>query len=156
MKKLLSLTLMVFGLLVMTHRAEAGVAARGPKEVFVSSYTTGAILVTPAISTNATSAAAYMPGAVYQVVLSSGAASEFVVLVDSGNCTGITAPMLSSSLSTGSRFLSARLLFGSTTANTVTTFDPPVVFQNGLCMIDSAATGQAAITYELGRGLNGQ
>jgi len=155
MKKLLSLTLMAFGLLIMTsHRAEAASGVRAPKEVFVSSYTTGAILVTPAISTNAVAAAAYMPGAVYQVILSSGAASEYEVLFDSGNCAGITATWAVGGPT--ATLLAPRLLYGSTTANTVITFDPPIRFDNGLCVIDSAATGSAAITYELGRGLSGQ
>lgn len=128
---------------------------RSPKEVFVSSATTGAIGITPAISTNAVTAAQVMPGAVYEVLLSTGASSEYVLLVDSSNCTGITAPMLQSSLTAPANFLSARLFFGSTTANTDIKFDPPLVFENGLCAVDSAVTGTYAITYELGRGLSG-
>ena len=83
MKKLLSLTLMAVGLLMLTsHRAEAVWYKGTPKEVYVSSQTTTAFLITPAVSTNTTANAQYMPGVLYQVILSSGAASEYIQLVD--------------------------------------------------------------------------
>lgn len=155
MKKLLSISLLAFGILFMNQKVHAGSLPRSPKEVFVSSYTTGAVSITPAISTNAVSSAAYMPGAVYQVLLASGAASEFVLLVDTTNCAGITATMGSASLTPPANFLGPKLLFSSTTANTDYKFDPPMIFENGLCVIDSAVTGQYSVTYELGRGLSG-
>lgn len=156
MKKLLSCTLMAFVFLMMSNQAHAAWYKGTPKEVFVSSYTTGAIQVNPSISTNTAATAQYAPGAIYQVILSSGASSEFELLVDSANCTGITAGMLTSSLTAPATFLGPRLLYGSTTANTTVTFDPPLRFDTGLCIIDSAVTGQASITYELGRGISGQ
>lgn len=152
LKKLFSGILLVMGFSMVAH---AGSLPRSPKEVFVSSYTTGAIPVTPAISTNAVAGAAFMPGAVYEVVLSSGASGEYELLIDTANCIGVTAVMNASSLTAPANFLAARLLYGSTTANTDIKFDPPLIFENGLCVIDSAVTGQAQITYELGRGLSG-
>jgi len=152
MKKLLSLTLMAFGVLCLTHRAEASVVARAPKEVFVSSFTTGMVTITPAISTNAPSTAAFMPGAIYQVVLGTGASSEFYQLYDST----FVPTTCGASLGSTNPLLGPKLLFGSTTANTTITFDPPLLFHNGLQGCDSAVTGQAAIVFELGRGLSGQ
>jgi hypothetical protein len=155
MKKLLSFTLLACGLLLMSHKAEAGIA-RSPKEVWVSSYTTGPMLVTPIVSTNAASASQYSPGAIYQLTLSSGAASEYVVLFDSTSCTNLTATTAQGNLPTTNYQYIGRFLFGSTTANTVITLDPPIRFDQGLCVIDSAVTGSVMITYELGRGLSGQ
>lgn len=151
MKKLLSSILIAFGFLLLTNQAHAGTVGRSPKDVFVSSYTTGAFLISPAISTNAVGTAAYQPGAVYEVNLASGAASEFEVMFDSGNCQNITAALNAGQAT----MLGTRLFYSSTTANTTFVFDPPLAFQNGLCVIDSAVTGSAAITYELGRGVSG-
>lgn len=153
MKKLLSFTLLACGLLLMSHKAEA-VGSRSPKEVFVSSYTTGPIQVTPSVSTN--SASQYMPGAIYQVTLSTGASGEYEVLFDSATCQGLTLISIGNLPASTYQNLGPKLLYSSTTAGTVYTFDPPIRFDQGLCIFDSAATGQAAITYELGRGLSGQ
>ena len=128
-----------------------------PKEVYVTSQTVTAVLVTPAVSSNTTANAQFMPGAVYQVTLSSGAASEYILMVDTTNCTGITATMAVGNSPTQTyQMIGPRLIYASTTANTTFTFDPPIRFDQGLCVIDSAATGGASITYELGRGLSGQ
>lgn len=155
MKKLLNVSLLALVCFLVSSQAHAGALPRSPKEVFVSSYTTGAVQVTPIISSNAATSAAFMPGAVYQVLLGTGAASEFVVLVDTINCFGITATMNSSGLTLPANFLGPKLIFSSTTAATDYKFDPPLVFENGLCVVDSAVTGQYGITYELGRGLQG-
>lgn len=157
MKKLLSFTLVALGLLLTTHPAHAGWYKGNPKEVFVSSNTTGPFLVTPAVSTNSVGAAAYNSGAVYQVILSTGASGEFEVMFDTNTCMGITSSMFGSTSTVNANSqLGPRLVYSSTTQNTVITFDPPVRFDNGLCIIDSASTGQASVTYELGRGISGQ
>jgi hypothetical protein len=140
------------GVLVMAKLSTAASVAIAPKENYVLSQTTAVTLVTPAVSTNAVTNASYMPGAVYEVDLASGAASEFIVMYDSANTTGITC----GAGGNVSSQIGARLFYGSTTANTLTRLDPPLVFHNGLVVCDSAVTGQAAITYELGRGLSGQ
>ena len=157
MKKLLSFTLMAVGLLMMPHQAHAVWYRGAPKEVFVSSPTTGGIQLTPNISTNATSNAAYNPGAIYQVILSSGAASEYIVMYDSTNCTGLATTTAIGNLPAQTYGnLGPHLIYSSTTANTVVTFDPPIRFDQGLCFFDSATSGSASITYELGRGVSGQ
>ena len=148
MNRIFVVLLMAFVWMGCASKAQAASYARSPKAVFVSSSTTGSIQVTPAVSTNAVAAAAYMPGAVYQVELSTGAASEYVVLFDSANCTGLSAVVATDAITT-------HLVFTSTTTNTEFKFDPPLLFEHGLCVIDSAATGAYSITYELGRGLSG-
>jgi hypothetical protein len=155
MKKLIGLSFLAVGLLVIGSQSSYAAIPRTPKEVYVSAYTTGALLVSPAVSTNAVAAAAFSPGAVYEVNLSSGASGEYELMVDTANCTGITATMAASALTSPSNFLGVRLFYASTTANTDIKFDPPLVFEHGLCIVDSAVTGSAAITYELGRGLSG-
>lgn len=157
MKKLLSCTLMVFGLLALSHPAHAGWYKGTPKEVYVSSQSSTAFLITPPVSSNTISSAQYQPGALYQVILGTGAASEYLLLVDTTNCTGVTANLAVGNLPTqGYQMMGPRMIYGSTTANTTITFDPPIRFDQGLCGIDSAATGGASITYELGRGISGQ
>ena|SRR5579872_2590672 len=155
--KLFSGLFLALGILCVSSPAHAVWYKGTPKEVFVSSATSNPILITPSISTNTTANGAFMPGVVYQVILSSGASSEFVILVDSTNCTGITAGQNPGTTPTqGYTSLTSHLLYGSTTANTTITFDPPLRFDQGLCFVDSAGTGQAAVTYELGRGVSGQ
>jgi hypothetical protein len=148
------------GLLSLASPAHAGWYKGAPKEIFVSSYTTGAVQISPSVSTNTVILnpnAAFQPGAVYQIQLSSGAASEFMILVDSQGCAGITASMAPGTVPAQTyTTLTPHMLFSSTTANTVYTFDPPIRFDQGLCAIDSAATGQYGVVYELGRGVSGQ
>lgn len=144
-----SVLLLAFGLLAVTSvRSGASVVARSPKKMVVGSYSILGTTVTPTISTNAVTAAAEEPGAVYQIQLSSGAAAEYVVMFDSGNCTGLTAASTTNQVA-------PRVFFVGTTSGTIWTYDPPVTFSNGLCVYDSAATGQWGISYELGRGLSG-
>jgi len=150
--RLFSGLLLAFGLMTcLSLNSKASVVARMPKEVFVSTYTTGLVQITPAVSTPIANNA-FQPGAVYQVVLSSGASGEYYQLYDSTGSVGITC---ASGGGPNQLFLGTHLFFSSTSANTVFTFDPPIIFHNGLTGCDSASTGQAAITYELGRGLSG-
>jgi hypothetical protein len=136
----------VVGLLNRTVYAVNPVVA--PKDAYVLSYTTTVSTVTPNVSTNSVANAAYMPGVVYQVFMSSGATSEYVMLYDTNTTSGITCGATTNALT-------ARIFFSSTSANTITRFDPPLHFFNGLVACDSAATGQSGITYEFGRGLSG-
>jgi hypothetical protein len=149
---------LALGLLALSSPAQAVWYKGTPKDVFVSSYTTGPLQITPAVSTAALANnpnAAYMPGALYQVTLSSGAASEFIELFDS-TFTITNCALAAGTQIANQNLVTPRLLYGSTTANTVFTFDPPIRFDWGLWMCDSAQTGQAGITYELGRGISGQ
>jgi hypothetical protein len=160
LNKLFSGLLLMLGALCVSSPAHAVWYKGTPKEVFVSSFTTGPTQITPSVSTTTLANnpnAAFMPGALYQVTLSSGAASEFIIIVDTTNCVGITVNQAPGQTPvTGYSSITPRLIYGSTTANTVFTFDPPIRFDQGLCIVDSAQTGQAAVTYELGRGIGGQ
>lgn len=149
--------LLAFGLVAMGSLAtRASVVARSPKEVYVLSYTTTVSTVTPAISSNAATNAAFQPGAVYQLLFSTGAAGEYFEMYDSTGTVGIScgAPANGSAqLLLGPRFMLPQLITSTTTSGVV--FDPPLVFHNGLVACDSAVTGQTSISYELGRGLSG-
>lgn len=133
MKSLLVALTLVMGYGLVSHAASI---PRSPKETHVHAYSTTATLVHSG------------PGAVYQVVLGTGAAGEYAVLVDSGSATGVDAPSTS-------KLIAPRLMYSSTTANTIIPFDPPLMYSNGLVVDGSAATGIAAITYESGRPLSG-
>lgn len=138
----------LFGLCILAADAHAGNFAIAPMDAFVTPYSTS-------VSTYVAG-----PGAVYQVNLASGAASEYIQLFDSAAVTGLSATYNGASVLNSSGVvttvdLGPRLFFSSTTANTVLRFDPPLQFFNGLAVVDSAVTGQASITYQLGRGLDG-
>lgn len=132
----------VVGILLAASVSQASVVARMPKTSYTSTFTTSAVFVSSG------------PAAIYQVIQSTGASGEYFMLCDSNTVTGITA-VSNGNLGANSP-CKVHLLFGSTTANTVTTFDPPIMFYNGIVIIDSANTGQATFTYEPGRGLSGQ
>lgn len=142
--------ILAFGLMaLLSPSGMATNAARIAKSDFVTPFSLACSSVT-SFTVLESSSGLKKPGAVYQVTLSSGAASEFVLLVDSSACQGLTA-----TLTTGITQVGPRLLYNSTTASTVYTFDPPINFYNGLMEIDSAVTGQAAITWEEGRTVGG-
>lgn len=122
--------------------AQATVGVRSPKAVYQN---------TPLTATTAVIISSG-PTAVYQVVQSTGASGEFITLCDTASVTGVTSQVNN----TANSVCKVHLMYGSTTANTVTTFDPPLMFFNGLAMIGSATTGQAMVTYEVGRALTGQ
>lgn len=136
MNKLKQLSV-VLGLVVgFSAMAFAGGLTK-PRKTSVVSYTTTPALVHAGA------------GSVYQVVLSSGAASEFAILVDSGSATGVTSQNTS-------KLITSRLFYTSASSNTVITFDPPLIYTNGLVVAGSAVTGQAAVTFESGRAIGGQ
>lgn len=138
--------------MVFSSWAMATNAARQAK----SSFTTPFSLVPSSVTTFTvleSTSGIKKPGAVYQVTLSSGASSEFLVMFDSTTSVGLSATVTTNPAAPQ---LGPRLLFGSTTASTVYTFDPPLIFYNGLMVIDSAITGQGTITYEEGRGVGAQ
>jgi hypothetical protein len=154
LNKLFSGLILAVGLLGMTRTAMAGTSVKSPKEVFVSTYTAGLVLVTPAISTNTTANAQQEPGAIYQIIMSTGASGEYFELYDSSTTTGITCGLTTGN---GANQLNlVKLPFGSTSLAQSVSLDAPIVFHNGLVVCDSATTGQIMFTYELGRGLSGQ
>lgn len=153
MKKLLSFTLLAFGLLC-ANQAQASRGSVAPKEVFLSpAYSLQITSVTPFTVLESTSGIK-KPGAVYQVTCSTGVAGTFSVMFDTGTTT--TTPGLSMNSNLAPQ-LGPRLYYNSTSASTVYTFDPPLIFFNGLMIGNSAVTeAGCAVTYELGRGLTGQ
>ena len=131
--KLLSI---VLGLLVGVSAFVLASGLTRPRKAALLSYTATGSLVHAG------------PGAVYQVTLSTGASTEFVILVDSGSATGVVAAQTT-------KLIAPRIVYSSATQNTVVNFDPPLLYVNGLVVIGSAATGQAAVTYESGRAIGG-
>lgn len=155
MKKLLSLTLLAFGLAM--SRAEASVAARGPKDNVNIGYSTAISSITPFTVLESTTTSPFViqkPGAVYQVILGTGVAQDFCVMYDTSTAVGLTPPSLNGANYTAQ--LGPRMMYSSTTNNSVITFDPPLVFYNGLMVGCSALQSGGSITYEMGRGLSGQ
>jgi hypothetical protein len=93
------------------------------------------------------------PGAIYEVTMTTGASGEFIAFYDTVTTSGGTA------ITTGQdngHNLKIKLFYGSTTANTQWRFDPPLLFTNGMQLIDSTGAGAATVSYEEGRGLSGQ
>jgi hypothetical protein len=133
MKNKLVVCFALVGLMLFLTRNASAASDRGGAVVGTAlNYTTNVV----AVSTGS--------AALYQVVLGSGAASEFVVLFDSGAATGLSSGLTNSTFK-------ARLFFATTSSNTVVTFDPPLQFNNGIMAIDSANTGQALFLYQKGR-----
>lgn len=131
--------LLVFGLIAVKSASATGVAV-SPKDTQCFAYST------------AVSTVAIGPGVLYEVTLSSGAASEYVLTLDSASAVGFTAT--TAAANPGS--ITGRLLYASTTANTQIRFDPPLAFFNGFMVVDSSTAGSACYTYEVGRGISGQ
>ena len=143
MKKLMSCLFGLFAVSTFVAWAHAANFAIAPMDAFVTPYSTS-------VSTYAAG-----PGAVYEVTLASGAASEYIQLFDSASVTGLSATyngasVLNSSGVVATVDLGPRLFFSTTTANTVIRFDPPLQFFNGISRCDSAATGQAANHVSVG------
>lgn len=130
-------SLIVVGLaLFMTGSVFAASVVRGAKGVKVLTQSTAA---TPVHSGAVT---------VYSVILGTGAVTDYTVLLDSANATG--AIVGHQVVSTGFR---GRFYPSSTSANTNITFDPPLLFKNGLTIINATALGTVGVTYEPGKGL---
>jgi hypothetical protein len=141
--------ILTFGMVAVV---QATVGVRAPKASFTTPFSLSPSSVTAFTVLESTPAVIKKPGAVYQVIMGSGAASEFLVMFDSNSASGITSTLTTPNATQ----LGPRLFYqvgGS--SNTVITFDPPLIFDNGLMVIDSAITGQATISFELGRGLSG-
>ena len=138
MKKLFLTLALVFACWMIGPKGAYAAAVPLPsKATYALNYTTTVSTVTTTHS------------CVYQVIMSSGTASEFVAFFD-------TAPVAGGQFTANSEASSAnlklRLLFSSTTANTGNPykFDPPLLFANGIQVADSAATGQTLISYDYG------
>ncbi len=156
MNKLFVGLLLAFGLLAV--RAEASVGERSPQTAISFGYTSAISSVTAFTVTESTTVSPFImrkPGAVYQMVLSTAASGEYCILYDTTTATGLTTPAASVGASNYTAQLGPRIFFGSTSQNTVLTFDPPIIFFNGLMVGCSTTSAGGSITYSLGRGLSG-
>lgn len=156
MNKLFVGLLLVFGLMALaSYNSNAVTVARSPKHSYLYSYSVAITSVTPFTVLQATSTLQAQPGAVYELNLSTGTAGDYIILFDSIPYSA--ASLANNGTANNNAYqLGPRFYFGSTTANTKITFDPPLEFYNGLMVIGSSNTEQASVTYEVGRGLSGQ
>lgn len=156
MNRLFAGFVLAFGTMaLLSLGSQATITARSPKECKTIGYTTVISSVTQATVAQSTNAFT-MPGAVYAVYLSSGTTQDYLVMLDTITATGY--PALANGVIYTNQ-LGPRMYFGSLSSSTVNTaiyYDPPMPFFNGLMAAFSAATEQATICYELGRGLSGQ
>lgn len=138
MKKLMGLSLLFIGCLMLSAKAEASSMARGAKSSKAINYTTTASSVTVS-----------GPAVVYAVILASGTAgTDYTALFDSASIGALAATSITSALK-------VRVYVSSATQNTIVNFDPPLQFANGLIAANSSATSAALIVYEQGHLLNG-
>lgn len=138
MKKLIVLSLAFMGLCMVGTKSEAAPGVRGGKAVAANLQSTTANVVTKG------------PATVYSVVIGTGAVTDFIVLFDSANATAATS--VPQSAASGYR---GRYYASSATANTQFTFDPPLIFTNGLTAVNSTSVMSAIITYESGKAVQG-
>jgi hypothetical protein len=155
MKKLISCALLALGVFCLTTRSEAASAARGAKEIKAVGYQTNVSSITT-LSVLQSTSGVLMPGVVYQVTTSTGASGDFCLMYDSNTGVGFAALGVATGSSNVASQLGPRLILGSTSASTVYTFDPPIIFYNGLMTQCSSAADGLAVTYEIGRNLGGQ
>lgn len=155
MNKLFCGLLLAFGVLLATREVKASVGVRAPKQMYELNYTTAISSVTAFTVLESTSGI-QKAGAVYQLILSTGASGDYVILFDTSTATGLVLGPPSGGATQAPSQIGPRYYFSSTSANTTIVFDPPLQFYNGLMMYESSATNAAGVSYELGRGLNGQ
>lgn len=154
--KLFGGILLAFGLMGLVSVSQATSSVVSPKTSFELSYTTTITTVTAIASTNAATNAAFNPGAVYQVILATGTSGDYFQMYDSTAATNVTTCGQVTALTGTATLLGPRFYFGSTSQNSSTKIDPPIVFLNGLVVCVSSTADQASVTYELGRGISGQ
>jgi hypothetical protein len=115
--------------------ANAASSVRGGKANTTINYSTTVTLISK------------IPSTVYGVVLSSATtAGDYVVLWDSASATGLTTPV-----TTG---LKAKVIL-STGTSQVVSFDPPLIFNNGIVAANSAATTLLDVVFEGGKVIQG-
>ncbi len=149
-----------FGLMCCASLSQAVNVVVTPKNTAELDFTTTVTTLTPTGFTIGTgtptiTTSQFTPGAVFQVVLGTGAAGDYFEMYDSTTSVGITCGWWNAKLSPGATELSTRLYYSSGTQNTIIRFDPPLQFYNGLVACQSTAANQASLSYELGRGLSG-
>lgn len=140
---------------IASKSSEAATYARSPKRVSTFGWSTAISSVTSiSVAQSTGTLDNTIPGAVYALYLSTGASGDFVVLLDTNSGSGYgTAINPASALLTNQ--LGPRYYFGSTSAGTTVTFDPPLLFTNGLMVWLSNQTDQVGVEFETGRGISG-
>ena len=146
--------LLGFVLLGVVSKAQAIAVVVAPKNTFEVSYTTTITTVT-AISSS-TSLSQFNPGAVFQILLSTGASGDYFQMYDSTAATNVATCGAVAGLTGSATLLGPRFYFSSTSNNSVVRLDPPLEFFNGLVVCVSSTADQASFSYDLGRGLSGQ
>jgi hypothetical protein len=153
--KLIGSLLLGIGLVAFVgHDGIASVGVRSPKEGAEVAFTTAVSSITSFTVLESTSGI-MKGGAIYQLILSTGVAGDFLLLFDTNSALGNASAGVGNNVQNADQ-LGPRYMYSSTTANTVITFDPPLLFENGLFAINSGATESAEIIYEVGRSLSGQ
>jgi hypothetical protein len=127
-------------------------AARQAKASFTTPYSLSPSSVTTFTVLESTPAVIKKPGAVYAVIMSTGALGEFLIMFDSNSASGITSTLRTPNVTQ----LGPPIFYAGVSSNTVVVFDPPLKFNNGLMVIDSAITGQGTIIWEEGQGIGAQ
>jgi hypothetical protein len=137
MKKIMGLSLLVFGLAV---QAQASSPARGAKGSV-------SLLYTATVSTISVS-----PGVVYSVICSTPTtAGDYIALFDSATVTGISVGMNAAPLKT-------KVYLSSSTSSSLAgkiDYDPPLQFSKGIMAALSAATNTCMVVYEPGHVVQG-
>lgn len=85
----------------------------------------------------------------YSVIVGTGAVTDFVTLFDSASVSGLTSGALTGNFK-------ARVYPSSATQNTQITFDPPLLFKNGIIAIPATALVNYLFVWESGRAVQGQ
>jgi hypothetical protein len=141
-------------MVIWSGSASASVGVRAPKRVFTFGFTNAVSSVTTFTQFESTSGFS-KAGAVYQVILGTGASTDYLVLLDSNTGVGYAAAGAGPGIGLLVGQIGPRLYFSSATQNSSFVFDPPLLFTNGLMAIMSSAVDTAGISWEEGRGLSG-
>ena len=143
MKKLIGCLFGLFLISAIVRPAHAVNPVVSPKASYALTYTTTASTITATAST------------LYEVTLATGASAEYIAFFDTNTANGyngVGTAVTATTVSAASGFKTRLFYTQATTGNTQIRFDPPLIFYYGIQVIDSAATGQALITYEPGVG----
>lgn len=135
--KFIVLSLALVGFALMAGNSEAAAGVRGGKQVAAQLQSTSPNTVTK------------VPTTVYSVLLGTGAVTDFVVLYDSANATAATSVPQSAASGYRGRY------YSTATANGNFVFDPPLIFNNGLTVVNSTSVMSSFVTYEVGRTVQG-
>ena len=138
MKKMIVVLTALVGLGLLAMKSEAAPGVRGGKAVV------------PALQSTTPVIASKIPATVYSVLVGTGAVTDFIVLYDSANATAATS--VPQTAASGYR---GRWYAQSATSPTQITFDPPLIFKNGVTAVNSTSVMSAFVTLEAGKVVQG-